>query len=97
MPAWFLPLMSLLAMILVALVVNIAAACYWGGRMAGKVEALDKNAAKVLQDLKDETVKREQEIKAERTEREREIRSVWKRIDELRDTVAQIATTLAKH
>lgn len=88
MPDWFFPLISLLATIVLALIGCIITMVYWGGTVMAKVESLDRHFLALSENLQKEIGKREMEITAEREKREADIRSVWKRIDELREMIA---------
>ena len=89
MPEWFFPLFSILVTIVLALIGCIITMVYWGGTVMSKVDTLDKHLVGIKEDLKSEIGKREGEIVVEREKRESDVRAIWKRIDELREMIAQ--------
>lgn len=89
MPDWFFPLLSVLVTIAMALIGCIVTMVYWGGKVMTKVESLDNHFQGLSGDLKSEIMKRESEIVVEREKRESDVRAIWRRIDELREIIAQ--------
>lgn len=89
MPDWFLPLLGVLVTIAIALIGCIVTMVYWGGTVMAKVESLDRHFLSLSESLKNEIGKRESEIVVEREKRESDVRAIWRRIDELREIIAQ--------
>jgi len=91
MPEWFLPLIYFLAAIVGAIIANIAVMCYWGGRMASRIQSAEADMKDLLEQIQYEKAARELSIKHECEQRERMTDKIWDSIDKLKDSIAALA------